>query len=143
MRYASFSLPQEKYTEENRMRAVEVFMCSILKKQGYGEGIHASFTLYNYTNTDYDTNYQILTIKDADVTTDECTWCQHIVMREIKRLAVDLTEGNTVGAVFNATKSKIVAWLKLYSLKLKFENFNTLIKANHAITIPMKLVFIA
>ena len=29
----------DKYTEESKMRAVEIFMCSILKKQGYGEGL--------------------------------------------------------------------------------------------------------
>ncbi|CAB4034117.1 GTP-binding SAR1B [Paramuricea clavata] len=29
----------DKYTEDSKMRAVEVFMCSILKKQGYGEGL--------------------------------------------------------------------------------------------------------
>ena len=32
-----------KYTEESKMRPVEIFMCSILKKQGYGEGKNRYF----------------------------------------------------------------------------------------------------
>lgn len=39
------TLQQDKYTEDSKMRAVEIFMCSILKKQGYGEGIEIKHKL--------------------------------------------------------------------------------------------------
>ena len=66
------TLQQDKYTEDSKMRAVEIFMCSILKKQGYGEGkLNLIIQLMDFV--DGNDRVQIL----LDLTRNGCEKCNY------------------------------------------------------------------